>query len=211
MIAASEAERAARVVVTAWPADGLPALLDESDAVVCCADVHGGRDAVDATVRDILRAAHGGMQEPAVTRTATGKPFVAPRPGGAQLHFNVSHSDGALLVALSRSAEVGVDVERVRGVPEWRAIAERVFDSRSQAELLAEVACGADEGEAFVRRWCRMEAAVKATGEGIFAVDGRDDANDPPARRATLRILDLPHLPISAGPASYRAALAICP
>ena len=74
-------------------------------------------------------------------------------------HFNLSHTDGLALIAISRVREVGVDVERVRPVRRAEAIARRVF-SQEQAEAVAE----AGEGERdllFHRFWVAYEARLK--------------------------------------------------
>jgi hypothetical protein len=224
-----------RVAVVAWPdaAADLAALLDANDAVVCCASVSDG----EMLVREILDAALAGgsgsfgagmgslrpgvrldvsgafPEQLDLQRSPRGKPYVAPRAGQLPLNFNISHSGSVLLVALSRTADVGVDVERVRVVPEWRAIARRMFEPAVLDQLPA------DDGDAFVRHWCRLEAAVKATGEGLFARNNRDDANDANDANdadagtdpAPPRVIDLPHLPLPAGAARYRAALALRP
>lgn len=207
MIAGVEAEHAVRTAVVAWPTADLSELLDLNDAVVCCATVTGGRAAADALVREILGAE--------TTRASGGKPYIAA-PGAHELsgargalNFNISHSGDVLLVALSRCAEVGVDVERVRAVPEWRAIAKRMFDTDTTDLLHAELASGADEHEAFIRCWCRHEAAVKATGEGLFPSHTRDDANDDHSGCAPVRVTDLLDLPLPAGAGRYRGALAL--
>jgi 4'-phosphopantetheinyl transferase len=202
MVEPAETECPARVAVVAWPRPELASLIEANEAVVCCARAQGGRREFDALAREVLRVALGGAREPEISHTSNGKPYIAAPAPGAPLNFNISHSGDAIAVALSRSADVGVDIERVRAVPEWRAVAARVFDERSRDELLAEIACGADEDDAFIRHWCRMEAVVKATGEGIFARD---------ISRATPRVLDLPSLPIPPGAARYRGALAIRP
>ncbi len=202
---------AARVQLTPWPPANLCALLDEQDAVVCCAHVAGGRDAVDLVVREILADAINDAPERHLVRAPGGKPYLASQTTRQPLNFNISHSGSVVLVALSRASEVGVDVERIRAVPEWRAIAERMFDAATCERLFAAVACGADEGDAFIREWCRHEAAVKAIGDGLFAGDTRDDANDSMAARAELRILDLHDLPLPAGAGRCRGALALRP
>lgn len=69
-----------------------------------------------------------------------GKPFVRGGP-----HFNVSHSGGMALIAICEKSEVGVDIELVRDTP---------------------LANGGDLRE-FFERWTRMEALVKAIGEGL--------------------------------------------
>lgn len=213
MVEPAETECTARIAVVAWPEAGLASLIEVNEAVVCCARTQGGRRELDAWARDVLQVALGGACEAEISHTANGKPYIATLTPGAPLNFNISHSGDVIVVALSRTAEVGVDVERVRAVPEWRAVAARVFDERSRNELLAEIACGADEDDAFIRHWCRMEAAVKATGEGIFGRDTRDRATsrDRYTNRAMPRVLDLPSLPIPPGAARYRGALAIRP
>jgi phosphopantetheinyl transferase len=87
-----------------------------------------------------------------------GKPVA---PGGP--HFNMSHSDGLALIAISRAREVGVDVERVRPVPRAAAIAQRVF-SRDEALAVAEAGEG-DRDLLFHRLWVAHEARVKLGAE----------------------------------------------
>jgi hypothetical protein len=238
MTEACDVASAPRVQLTAWPAPELPALVDANDAIVCCTRVPEERSAVHAVVRRILADAIGstpgspiyptiGSLRPnvlldvrnSVTHEFPGKMDIAHTPNGKPylagaspaLKFNLSHCGGVLLVALSRTSEVGVDVERVRAIPEWRRIADRIFDPATRELLFSEIACGADERDAFLRYWCRMEAIVKATGEGVFGRDTRDAANDAAVGRAQPRVIDLPDLPLAAGDARYRAALALCP
>lgn len=199
-----------RVQLTAWPSSELSARIMSNDALVCCTRVSGERDAAHATVRQILADAIGGPP-PEIAHTPTGKPYLAATGPAHPLKFNLSHCGDVLIVALSFTAEVGVDVERVRAIPEWRRIADRIFDSATHGSLLAEIACGADERDAFLRRWCRMEATVKATGEGVFGRDTRDAANDAALGRAQPRVIDLPELPLPAGDARYCGALALYP
>jgi hypothetical protein len=198
-----------RVQLTAWPATELPSLVGANDAVVCCARVSGERRAVHAVVRNSVTGDFPGQMD--IEYTPNGKPYLAGHDPSNGLKFNLSHCGDVLVVALSRTAEVGVDVERVRAIPEWRRIADRVFDPATREQLAAEIAVGVDERDAFLRHWCRMEALVKATGEGVFGRDTRDAANDAAVGRAQPRVIDLPDLPLPAGDARYRAALALCP
>jgi hypothetical protein len=154
---------------------------------------------------------HASPEKMDIAHTPNGKPYLTGRNSTHPLKFNLSHCGDLLVVALSRVSEIGVDVERIRAIPEWRRIADRVFDSATREQLFAEIACGADEREAFLRHWCRMEAAVKATGEGVFGRDARDGATDAAVGRAQPRVIDLPDLPLPAGDARYRSALALCP
>lgn len=91
-----------------------------------------------------------------------GKPFVK---GSKALHFNLSHCDGAVAVAISND-EVGIDVElhQRRGEP-WRQ-AEK-FMNNAVAEQLR---CldDANKPAAFIRYWSAMEALVKLNGVSLF-------------------------------------------
>lgn len=61
-----------------------------------------------------------------------GKPFLAGQEAHAPLRFNVSHSHGYALMCFSRSHEVGIDIEKIRLLPDARLVAEQHF---SPAEL----------------------------------------------------------------------------
>lgn len=92
---------------------------------------------------------------------AFGKPALAD----IDLHFNVSHSAGWAMIAVS-SVAVGVDVELLNrsNVDMWE-IAPLLCDHIEQAELLAlppEL-----RNKAMLRLWTRKEAYVKAIGTGL--------------------------------------------
>ncbi|HXT39247.1 MAG TPA: 4'-phosphopantetheinyl transferase superfamily protein, partial [Candidatus Angelobacter sp.] len=84
---------------------------------------------------------------------------------GEVIHFNLSHSDGLALFAFARSHALGVDVERVRPIPEMDQVTARFFSARENAMLNALPA--EQRIEAFFNCWTRKEAYLKATGEGI--------------------------------------------
>jgi len=96
------------------------------------------------------------------------------------LHFNLSHSEALAALGVSRTHQLGVDVEHVRPLKE--DIAERFF---SQAEVTALRALPEDEQlEAFYRCWTRKEAVVKAIGEGLSRpLDSFDVTLDPQSAR----------------------------
>lgn len=83
------------------------------------------------------------------------------------LHFNVSHSGGLALIAVTRVGEIGIDVEPVRDLPDWEGVAELAFEPGRIAALRAQT--GADRREAFFREWTRQEAIAKAHGTGLGA------------------------------------------
>ena len=117
-----------------------------------------------------------------------GKPSLA---GCEELRFNLSHSGGLTLLAVTRDCEVGVDIEQERPVPESEDIARHYFSAREGAELRS---LGADEREAaFFRCWTRKEAFIKATGDGLSRPLDTFDvtlASGKPAR--LLRVLGEP-------------------
>lgn len=93
-----------------------------------------------------------------------GKPALAG-PWASQLYFNVSHSSGIAMYAVSSTRPLGIDVEYQRHVPDMLRIAERNFSASEAAALRAappDRAC-----EAFFRCWTRKEAYVKALGDGL--------------------------------------------
>ena len=100
-----------------------------------------------------------------------GKPSV-----GNGVHLSVSHAGALVVVAVTRVAPVGVDLE-----PTTRG---------AQAQAAARWACAPEEragiaeaGDA-LRYWIRKEAIVKATGEGLAVplADIRVSAPRDPAR-----------------------------
>jgi len=95
-----------------------------------------------------------------------GKPRLDPRWNARPLAFNLSHSRGRALVALSLGREVGVDVERLRRDLPIDRLAARFFSPREIAAL--RTTPDAVRPAAFFACWTRKEAFVKATGAGIF-------------------------------------------
>jgi 4'-phosphopantetheinyl transferase len=94
-----------------------------------------------------------------------GKPHL---PDGFPLHFNVSHTDGLAVFALSPS-RVGVDVERCRIVPDADGLVNRFFTRRECAQF--ETLIPNARPAAFLRAWTRKEAVLKAIGRGIQSLD----------------------------------------
>jgi 4'-phosphopantetheinyl transferase len=75
------------------------------------------------------------------------------------VRFNLARSHELALVAVALGVDVGVDIERVRPLPEYAAIAERFFPPSEREDL--------DERD-FFRRWTRIEAKLKARGVGLY-------------------------------------------
>jgi 4'-phosphopantetheinyl transferase len=92
---------------------------------------------------------------------AFGKPALA----ASGLAFNVSHSHGLALYAVTRERRIGVDVERIRPDFATLQIAERFFAPGEVARLRA--VSPALQAQAFFDCWTRKEAFIKARGEGL--------------------------------------------
>ncbi|HEY3973267.1 MAG TPA: 4'-phosphopantetheinyl transferase superfamily protein [Candidatus Sulfotelmatobacter sp.] len=101
-------------------------------------------------------------QELSFRYSSYGKPFL---DGASELRFNVSHTDGLALMAFVKAREVGIDVEKIRPVPELRQLTERFFSVHERQSL--HPLCGEELCSAFFRCWTRKEAYVKARGEGL--------------------------------------------
>lgn len=92
-------------------------------------------------------------------------------PGGkpslpdSRVEFNISHTDGVIVLAFAQDCPLGVDVERIRPVEEMMQIASRYFCS-AEAQELGELP-EAQRERAFFLCWTRKEAYIKAIGKGL--------------------------------------------
>lgn len=97
-----------------------------------------------------------------------GKPELT---GGSGLHFNLSHTDGTTMIAVTRAGRVGVDVERIRENLDPWALGKRFF-SQQESEWLRSRPLD-QRFAAFFACWTAKEAYVKACGGGLsVALDG---------------------------------------
>jgi len=68
------------------------------------------------------------------------------------------------MIAITRTAPVGVDIEKVRSVPRAEAILRRFFPSEDVESVLS----GDNRDLNFVRAWTRAEATVKVRGASLW-------------------------------------------
>ena len=94
-----------------------------------------------------------------------GKPALARECTGDALRFNMSHSHGVALYAITRGREVGIDLEFIRRDLEVGQIAEQFFSHPEIATLRA-LPLNLQK-YAFFLAWTRKEAYIKARGEGL--------------------------------------------
>jgi 4'-phosphopantetheinyl transferase len=106
--------------------------------------------------------------------STTGKPFLGGAFADCGLEFNLAHSGGLGVLAVSRLGAVGVDVEQVRPISEFLAVSEHFFTPRECAKINQ-----LPRHEAireFFTTWTLKEAWLKATGEGITDLSSSVDS-----------------------------------
>jgi 4'-phosphopantetheinyl transferase len=120
--------------------------------------------------RGVLRGILGAYlgQNPAKLRFVYGphgKPALHPEENDRLLSFNVSHSYGLALYAVTQGREIGVDLEQMRPLDDLERLARHCFSAGECASLLS--LPPALQHQAFYACWTRKEALIKATGEGL--------------------------------------------
>ncbi len=142
-----------------------------------------------------------------------GKPQLAPSHA-SEILFNLSHSGEKCLIAITLGREVGIDVERLRPLADWRDIAQRFFSERESNRLYALPPELTNLG--FFATWSRKEAYIKALGLGLaldlgafeVEVDPRAEARLLWARNESEGPTQWLMRDIAVGP-EYRASLAV--
>ena len=115
-----------------------------------------------AILRTLLGRYLGSLPEKvSLSQTEWGKPILG---GDMPFHFNVSHSEDLMLIALSPSP-IGIDVEHIRPLDELDMMAKSVF-SPEELDLWRRLKPEA-KLESFFRLWTRKEALLKGIGLGI--------------------------------------------
>ena len=96
-----------------------------------------------------------------------GKPRLAAEHNERGIAFNVSHSRGEALIAITVGGAVGVDIEKIHPAADWPRLAKRFFSPAEQAAL--HECPEAERARAFFACWTRKEAVIKAAGGGLPA------------------------------------------
>ncbi len=114
--------------------------------------------------------------------TPAGKPSLSGEHSG-KLFFNISHSFGKMLVGITSTGEIGIDIEKINKRRLINKIAERRFAERERYLLES---CREDESSRFFcTLWTRKEAVLKAAGTGLLFpirnIDVSDADNGQPA------------------------------
>jgi 4'-phosphopantetheinyl transferase len=113
-----------------------------------------------------------------------GKLALSFESGAQAIRFNLSHSHGVALYAITRGREVGIDLEFLRRDLETEQIAERFFSRHENATLGTLPAVV--RKHAFFLCWTRKEAYIKARGEGLSLPLDQFDVSLVPGEPASL-------------------------
>ncbi len=111
------------------------------------------------------------MEQWRLTYNDYGKPRIVDaqqQQFSAPLHFNLSHSQGVLVLAVSRLADIGVDIECNLRARRIKKIASRYFSTTELEHLLALEE--AAQQSRFYELWSLKESYIKACGMGL-AID----------------------------------------
>ena len=94
-----------------------------------------------------------------------GKPALVSTDIDSMLQFNLSHSNGLALYAVTRDRQIGIDLEHIRPISDIEQLTKRFFSPREYS-----VICSLPKSEqqvTFFEVWTCKEAYLKATGEGL--------------------------------------------
>jgi 4'-phosphopantetheinyl transferase len=109
-----------------------------------------------------------------------GKPSIAEDQCDGQLHFNIAHTSGAIVLALRREPGIGIDVECLDRAIGGLSFFDSVFTEREIQSIRA--LPESRQARQFYTLWTLKEAYIKAIGMGLsiplrgfgFDVDGAD-------------------------------------
>ncbi len=94
-----------------------------------------------------------------------GKPEIV----GSSLQFNLAHSEGLALIAVSGQTRVGIDLECERHMSDVEQLARQYFSDSEYKQLVSR--SPEERSRYFLEGWTLREAYLKATGEGLFGLE----------------------------------------
>lgn len=98
--------------------------------------------------------------------------------------FNLTHSGGLVLYAITSNREIGIDLERVHPVADVEQIAEYFFSDKEKTAFRS--LSTNLKYKAFFTCWTRKEAYIKARGEGLSMPLDQFDVSLVPGEPAIL-------------------------
>ena len=95
-----------------------------------------------------------------ISYSERGKPYAE----GCPLRFSISHSGEYVMCAVSRSREVGCDIQQIDAYDEGLA---RVCMTSRELDEIEALPSAAQRAHAFYRHWVAKESYIKALGSGL--------------------------------------------
>jgi 4'-phosphopantetheinyl transferase len=117
--------------------------------------------AAHALLRRALDRAGGCARQWTFSANRYGKPSLDPP--FEDIRFNISHTDTLVAVAVTRGADIGIDVETLQSAPDEAMFASIVLAPEEEEEL----AGANDRASRLIRLWAAKEAVAKAIGMGL--------------------------------------------
>jgi len=96
-----------------------------------------------------------------IGRLKKGKPYSVDSP---DLRFNISNSGGKILYCFSNEEELGIDLEKIRPLPDLEDLIERNFNSYEKSYITK---IREEKANRFFKFWTIKEAYLKAIGVGM--------------------------------------------
>lgn len=96
-----------------------------------------------------------------LAKHSKGKPFVMD---DLNLRFNISNSGNYAVYAFSKGDEVGIDIEKIRLLPDLDNLIEKNFSLAERAFITKH---NEEKQQRFFKFWTVKEAYLKAIGEGM--------------------------------------------
>lgn len=103
-------------------------------------------------------------EEVLIKKDMNGKPYL--EPFNQSLQFSLSHSRDFVVCAICLKNKIGVDIEAIREIHNYKKIAQRFFSAEEYAELMT--LSEQEQIKGFFRLWTKKEAILKAIGIGLF-------------------------------------------
>lgn len=121
------------------------------------------REQIRAAARVALASVMGVDANAILIESIPGQPPRVALAGDARrIGCSFAHEDGYSLAAINLHGAVGVDLMRVRNIPDWQAVARDYLGPKACAALAATSAAG--RPLAFALAWSRHEATLKCHG-----------------------------------------------
>jgi 4'-phosphopantetheinyl transferase len=98
-----------------------------------------------------------------------GKPALVTTGICSNLQFNLSHSEGLALYAITLDRQLGIDLEYIRPTTDVEQLSKRFFCPREYQVIRS--LPPKQQQEAFFHGWTCKEAYLKATGEGLTQLE----------------------------------------